>query len=109
ERNAQQTNLELQAVLESNPARLKQMWTMLQNAMADVIQPLIPWIVYLTSVIAKMVKKFSDMNPTLQKAVIFGLAFLAAVGPIGRYIGAAGVFVGTLTKALGWLSGAFLA
>jgi TP901 family phage tail tape measure protein len=104
ERNALQVRQELNAVLSSNPARLKQMWTLLQNGMADVIQPLIPWVVYLASEIAKLVNNFNNLSPTLQKAIIFGVAFLALVGPIGRYIGAAAVFVGTLTKAFGWLT-----
>ena len=102
--NFRQRQKELNVVLESNPQKLKQMWTILQNAMADVIQPLIPYIVYLASEIAKMANAFSDLNPIVQKSALVFLVFLAAIGPLGRYVGSVMVLVGTLTKAWHWFA-----
>src|SRR5690606_4481776 len=102
-RNAEVTLKELNTVLESNPARLKQMWTMLQNGLAQAIQPLIPWVIYLASEVAKMVQRFQGLDPILQKTLIFGAAFLALVGPVARLIGATGVFFGTLGKAIAFV------
>lgn len=103
--NAAQAQKELNKVLESNPQRLQQMWTILQNAMADVIQPMIPWIVYLASEIANLATSFSNLDPWLQKFIIFAAAALAIIGPLARYIGAVGVLFGTIGTGLKWLAG----
>ena len=99
-----QKQKELNVVLSSNPQKLKQMWTILQNAMADVIQPLIPYIVYLAMEVAKLANAFSDLDPSIQKAALAFLVFLAAIGPIGRYVGSVMVLVGTLTKTWHWFA-----
>lgn len=84
-RNAQR---ELNAVLKSNPQTMKRMWVMLQNAMVNIIQPLIPFIVYLAQKIADMAQAFANLNPFVSKTILFFLVFLALVGPILRYVGA---------------------
>lgn len=109
--NFNQAKAELNAVLESNPQKMKQMWVMLQNAMANVIQPLIPYIVALAQWVAEMATKFANMDPVLQKFVLLGLGVLAIIGPLGRYIGATAVLLGFLGSAFGAVargSGAFL-
>lgn len=98
--NLTQKEAELDAVLNSNPQRLKQMWTILQNAMADVVQPLIKYIVALAQWIANLARAFSNLDPVIQKFVLAGLAILAIIGPLGRYIGASAVLFGFLGSAL---------
>lgn len=89
---------ELNAVLTSNPQRLKIIWTMLQNALANVIQPLIPALLWLATGIENVVSGFADLNPSMQKFVLFGLAALAVIGPLVRYLGAIQVLVFELSK-----------
>lgn len=87
---------ELNAVLSSNPRRLDIMWNVLRNAMADVVQPLLPMIVSLASEIASLAKSFADLDPSIQKMVLASLAALAAIGFITRYIGSLMVLAGLL-------------
>jgi TP901 family phage tail tape measure protein len=97
QRNFQQRVKELNVVLESNPQKLKQVWVILQNAMADVVVPLIPYIVYLAQQVAKMMNEFAQIDPTTQKAVLALLLLLAAIGPIARYIGSIANLTGLMT------------
>ena len=85
--NFNQRVRELNAVLDSNPQRLKQIWTILQNAMADVIQPMIPVILLLTAQIVRLFQAFQKLSPGMQKFILYSLLALAAVGPILRYLG----------------------
>jgi phage-related protein len=91
-----QMNKEMQAVLSSNPRRLQIIWTMLQNAMADIIQPLIPMILWLAEALQRMVTAFSELPQPIQLAVLGMLAFLAVVGPLVRIAGAMMLMVGQL-------------
>lgn len=99
-----QAQSELNAVLTSNPQRLKEIWTTLQNAMADVIQPLIPVVLYLAQLIANLATSFSNLNPGIQKFVLFMLAALAGIGPVVRYIGAFQVLLFELAKAFKYVA-----
>lgn len=98
---------ELNAVLESDPRKLQRMWVMLQNAMTEVIQPIIPFILYLAQSLADLANAFADLNPHLQKFILLSLLVLAAVGPLVRYIGALttlyGVFFISGSKVVGML------
>lgn len=96
--NFNQRQFELNQVLSSNPQRLKQMWTMLQNALANVIQPLLPWIVLLAQKVAELFTSFSRLNPSIQKLVLAGLAFIAVFGLLARYVGVSAVLFGYLSK-----------
>jgi TP901 family phage tail tape measure protein len=98
-----QAQKELNAVLTSNPQRLKIIWTTLQNAMADVIQPLIPMILWLAQSLMNLANWFSNLNPGVQKFVLLSLALLAAIGPVVRYLGAIQVLVFELVGALRFL------
>lgn len=98
--NFNQKQRELNAVLNSNPQRLKQIWTILQNAMADVIQPMIPVILLLASETAKLVTWFSQLDPAIQKMALGFLLLLAAVGPVTRYIGSVSVLLGLMTQVV---------
>jgi TP901 family phage tail tape measure protein len=95
-----QKQRELQRVMESNPQRIKQTWVIIQNAMTDVIVPLLPYITYLASKIAELATGFSQLSIGTQKWIIAGLIFLALIGPIARY-------VGSVTNLVGLLIGAF--
>lgn len=94
-----QMNKELTAVLTSNPRRLQIIWTMLQNAAADIITPMIPLILYLAQSIQKLVTGFSQLPRPVQVAVLGLLAFLAVVGPLVRIGGAIILMTAELGKA----------
>ena len=104
----QQAQKELNQVLTSNPQRLKEIWVTLQNAAADIIQPMIPLILYLAQTIQALVTKFSNLNPAVQKFILFGLAALALVGPIVRYLGAFATLLGEVGTGLSLVWGAGL-
>jgi TP901 family phage tail tape measure protein len=91
-----QAQKELNTVLESNPQRLKQIWVILQNAMADVIQPLIPVILMAATALKDLFTAFTNLPPEIQKVLTLGLLFLALLGPLIRYIGATMALVGIL-------------
>lgn len=91
---------ELNTVLSSNPQRMKQIWVMLQNAATDIIQPMIPLILYLATSVQKLVSGFSNLNPSLQKLILFGAVFVAAIGPILRYTGSLLTLFGILGTAI---------
>jgi len=102
-----QSQKELNQVLTSNPQRLKIIWTMLQNASADIIQPLIPLVLWLASAIQNLVTAFSNLNPGLQKFILFGLAFVALVGPVIRYAGALVILFSQLSGLVRLIIGPF--
>lgn len=101
-----QKQYELNKVLSSNPQRIKQAWEILQNAMTDVIQPLLPLISYLASEVARLGHAFTDLGGGTQKLVILLLLLLAAVGPIVRYVGALVSLGGILTAVFHGLAAA---
>jgi TP901 family phage tail tape measure protein len=93
-----QAQRELNAVLSSNPRRLQMIWTLMQNAAADIIQPMIPFILSLAASVAVLLQKFSELDPGLQKLIIAFLLFVAVIGPVIRYIGATLTLVGSLGR-----------
>jgi len=97
---------ELNAVLQSSPQRMQQLWVMLQNAMADIIVPIIPHILYLAQVLANAVTAFANLNPQVQKFVLIGLVGLALLGPVIRYIGVLLLTFGYLAPAIMFAGGA---
>lgn len=98
-----QMQKELNTVLSSNPRRLQIIWTMLQNASADVIQPMIPLLLYLASVLQQLTTWFSELHPAVQKLVITLLFLLAAIGPLVRLGGAVILLVAELTNLFRFL------
>jgi TP901 family phage tail tape measure protein len=93
-----QMNKELQAVLTSNPRRLQIIWTMLQNAMTDIIQPMIPLILWLAQGIQSLVSSFSELPRPIQLAVLGLLGFMAVLGPLVRIFGAGVLLMATVAK-----------
>lgn len=98
-KNFEQKQKELRVVLESNPQRLQQMWTILQNAMADVIQPMIPYITYLAMKVAQLAQSFSELDPALIKVILGFLTFIALIGPISKLVGSIGLLFSILARA----------
>jgi TP901 family phage tail tape measure protein len=97
-KNLRQEQRELNQVLDSNPQKFKQLWVIIQNGMAQVIGPLIPLILALFAALQKAVTWFTNLNPALQKWILYGLAALAIFGPLLRMFGALGVLLGYLGK-----------
>jgi TP901 family phage tail tape measure protein len=100
-----QAQKELNTVLESSPQRLKQIGTILQNSLADIIQPLIPVILMLAQSVVTLVQKFQDLDPNLQKLIGFGVLFLALLGPIARYVGSVAQLFSLLGRSARFLGG----
>jgi TP901 family phage tail tape measure protein len=89
-KNFRQRNQELQQVLNSQPQKLRQVGQIIKNSMADVIVPLIPYIVYLAQKVKDLFQAFSNMNPVLQKFILLGFLGLAVLGPLLTYMGSLG-------------------
>jgi TP901 family phage tail tape measure protein len=75
---------ELNTVLKSNPRSLARMGVILQNASVKIIQPLIPFIIYLAQELGKLAQAFANLDPHVQKLVLVAAVFLALVGPLVR-------------------------
>lgn len=104
-----QSQKELNTVLESSPRRLQIIWTMMQNALADTIQPMIPAILAFAGSLAALMTRFSELNPSVQKLAIGLLFLLAIIGPLLRYLGATLTLIGTMGRTLAFLSAPILA
>lgn len=109
QKNFNQKQFELNQVLSSNPQRLKQIWVVMQNAMADVITPMIPALVYLAQQVAKMFNEFSRLPGPIQKFAVIAAILLALVGPVTRYFYAWVVLFELLGKSFGRMSKVFAA
>jgi TP901 family phage tail tape measure protein len=99
-----QAEKELRQVLESNPQKLKQIWVILQNAMADIIIPLIPVLLMAANGIRRLAEAFRSLPPEVQKAITFFLLFIALFGPLLRYIGSTMTLIGELSWFFGGLA-----
>jgi TP901 family phage tail tape measure protein len=99
---------ELNAVLKSDPRSLSRMMVMLQNASVKIIQPLIPFIIYLAGKLGDLATAFSNLDPHVQKLILFGLVVLALIGPLVRYIGAIKILVGLTGTTVTYLAAAFI-
>lgn len=100
-----QAQNELNAVLASSPRRLQQIGVLLQNALADTIQPLIPLILALAGGVSALATSFSNLNPGLQKLIVAFLLLLAVIGPVLRYVGATMTLVGSLGRVFALAAG----
>ena len=87
---------ELDALLSSNPQRLKILWSTIQNGMADAIQPMIPYMIWAAQAVANLVRQFGELDPAMQKTALIAAFMLAAVGPVVKYFGSLLTLIGTL-------------
>jgi TP901 family phage tail tape measure protein len=99
---------ELNTVLKSNPRSLARMGVILQNASVKIIQPLIPFIIYLAQELGKLAQAFANLDPHVQKLVLVAAVFLALVGPLVRYLGALKILIGVVGVSTSYLGGALL-
>lgn len=97
--NAKVAQQELQTVLESNPQRLKQMWTIIKNEAGTTIAKLIPVILVMVNAVTRLVKWFASLSPQVQK--FFGILAvgLALMGPLLFYVAAFGRLFGLFGAA----------
>lgn len=98
-----QMQKELNQVLSSNPQRLKQIWTILQNAMADIVQPMIPIILMAADVLRRMAEGFQKLPPEIQKFIGMAALMIAIFGPLIRYIGSTIVLLSELSWVFGMI------
>lgn len=98
-----QMNKELTAVLTSNPRKLQIIWTMLKNAMTDIIIPMIPLILYLAESVEKLVTGFSNLPQPIQLTILGLLGFMAIMGPLVRIFGAAALMAFEVGRVFGLL------
>jgi TP901 family phage tail tape measure protein len=90
---------ELNAVLDSNPQKVKQAGVILQNSMIKIIQPFLPMIVGLAQTIADLGNKFQELSSPVQKLIVIGFLALAMVGPLVRYFGSLATLISVLTRS----------
>jgi TP901 family phage tail tape measure protein len=91
---------ELNAVLDSQPKKLARVGIVLQNSLADIMVPLIPYIIALAQGIANLVRGFQTLPMWVQKlALILGI-FLVLLPLILLYFG-------SLVQVIGIVAGAF--
>jgi TP901 family phage tail tape measure protein len=87
---------ELNAVLDSSPRRLSMIWATIQNGMANAIQPLIPYLLYLANQVAQAVNWFTELDPVVQKTALAFVVMLALVGPLTKYFGSLLTLIATM-------------
>ncbi len=109
EKNRAQAVKELNMVLQSDPKKFQRSMIQLQNALADIIIPIMPAILKFASAIANLAASFAKLKPSTQVLIVFGAAAVAAVGPIMSYVGALMILFGTigsfLVATVGWVVG----
>lgn len=88
--NARIAQQELQTVLESNPQKLKQMWTIIKNEAGSTFAKLIPVLLVIMNVVTQMVQGFANLSPTIQKFIGILAVGLAVFGPVLFYLAAIG-------------------
>lgn len=94
-----QKQRELNAVLESSPKRLEILWYTMQNGMADAIQPMIPYLLYMVSLISRAVTAFSNLSPEAQKFFFVLALGIASIGIFMPLIGTTAVLIGYVGTA----------
>lgn len=93
---------ELQTVLSSNPQAFKILWQQLQNALVQIIIPLMPAIEGVIGNIVRLADAFGRLSPQTQQFILLGVGLLAAVGPVVRYAGALLDLVGVFGRVALW-------
>lgn len=94
---------ELGMVIQSQPNAFKILTARIQNSLAQAIIPLTPAIIGVLDAFSRLATMFSNLDPGIQKLILFGLATLALVGPILRYVGVTAQLIGELGGAFRYL------
>lgn len=103
--NYRQRVRELNAVLSSNPQKMKQVKVILQNTLTDAIVPLLPAIVYLAQQVTRLFQAFQNLDPRLQTIIGGFLLFLMLFGPLVRYLGSTITLFVTLGDGMRYAAG----
>lgn len=85
---------ELMTFLESSPKKWDIMTQAIRNSMAKAFLPLMPVIMNVIGMIARLADWFAALPKSTQKWVMIGAALLAIVGPIMQLAGAFSEFFG---------------
>lgn len=94
---------ELTQVLDSQPKKLARVGVALQNSLADIMVPLIPYIVSMAQGISNMVRGFQSLSPEVQKLGLGLALFLVLMPLLTIYIGSFATLFGTIGKATSFL------
>lgn len=98
---------ELNSVLDSSPYAVKRAGVEIQNSLMKVIAQLMPQILWLVNTVSELIKRFSQLDPGLQKIILGFLALLAAIGPPMALLGAFAVGIGRIGILMGEIGGGF--
>jgi len=101
---------ELAAVLDSNPRKWDIMTNAIRNSLASAFIPLIPAIMSVVGFISQLATKFSQLDPGIQRMVLFGLVTVALVGPLLSLAGSTMQLIGVFHvffKAIGGVAQLF--
>lgn len=100
---------ELNTVLESSPNRFQQMIVIMQNSLASVMQPFLIYITHMAATLARLAKRFAEMDPEVRKLIMVLAIMLALLGPVVRYMGSIQTVFGAAIMVFGRLSSVLLA
>jgi TP901 family phage tail tape measure protein len=98
-----QVQKELNQVLDSSPKKMDRIKVILQNTLADAIQPLLPIIIGVGQQIAILAQRFNELSPGVQKNLLLLGLFLIVIGPLVSKIGALILLLGTMIRFLALL------
>ncbi len=96
---------ELNSVLSSSPYAVKRAGIVIQNSLMEVLAQLMPQILWIVGSFATLIKKFSQLDPGLQKLIIGFLALLAVLGPPLVLLGSLAVAIGRIGLLMGSIGG----
>lgn len=94
---------------DSAGSKIEQMFGSLEDAGISITKALAPAIIVVADTIAKLADAFTTLPEPMQGAIIGGLAFVAAIGPIMSIVGGISSAIGTLTGIMASVSGAMTA
>lgn len=93
-----------QAAQDAAPGdEIQDAWNQFQLTLGEIIVKVLP---PLTDALAKVIDKFNNLSPGMQKAIVVGGALVAAMGPLVAAFGSLIVPVGTLIAKISILIGA---
>lgn len=93
---------ELNAVLTSNPQRMKQAGAIIQNSLMKAMIPLVPVITQVALWFGKLANAFMNIPPHIRTTILAAALFLGVLGPMI-------IFLGMIKLAIGMLAPAFIA
>lgn len=89
--------------LASTPQAFKITLTQIENALAQIILPLLPTILSFVQRIVSLVQWFAQLSPRIQQLVVLGAGFVVVFGIMLRVVGAVTQMYASLGKMLMWV------